>query len=267
MTIEEIRYDFTEHVEKFHSFFIKIMKLIIISKLNCLESNSTSLNYFYELVSRIEGCETHKIKYGKTMIFTKFLGHEFNYHTVRVTTKVMENFTIEMRIESIIPDFVKIFDKISLETDTIKWNTSKIIQSIDSNVNTKREENTAEKEKNDAKGKHMVIDEKKEVREQNNIIKNEVSTTFMLLESFIESLYILISLPKTNPNSLSGKYVEIKDVSVTRKILNIELVVDENTIILDLYPRSKNRVVVSIDNEEKTGNTLREIMLQNVPAQ
>ncbi|MDN5847603.1 MAG: hypothetical protein L0H53_15165, partial [Candidatus Nitrosocosmicus sp.] len=82
MAIEEIRYDFREHPEQFRSYFAKIMKLIIISKLNCLEKNLTSLNYFNEVISRIEGCDIHKIKYGKPMIFTKFFGYEFNYHTV-----------------------------------------------------------------------------------------------------------------------------------------------------------------------------------------
>lgn len=112
MAIEEIRYDFREHPEQFHSYFTKIMKLIIISKLNCLEKNLTSLKYFNEIISRIEGCDIHKIRYGKPMIFTKFFGHEFNYHTVRVKIKIIDKYAIDISLESIIPDFVKTFDKL-----------------------------------------------------------------------------------------------------------------------------------------------------------
>src|SRR5687768_796414 len=101
------------------------MRLIIISKLNCLEKNLTSLKYINELISRIEGCETHKIKYGKSMIFTKFFGYEFNYHTVRVKIKITEKYTIDISLESIIPDFVKTFDKLSTDTNEINWNITK----------------------------------------------------------------------------------------------------------------------------------------------
>jgi hypothetical protein len=66
-----------------------------------------------------------------------------------------------------------------------------------------------------------------------------------------------------NTNSLSGRNIEIKDISVSRKILNIEMLVDEKTVILDCLPKSKNGVVVSIDNDEKIGETIRTVMLQN----
>ena len=64
-------------------------------------------------------------------------------------------------------------------------------------------------------------------------------------------------------NSLGGREIEIKDISVSRKILNIEMLVDEKTVILDLLPKSKNGVVVSIDNDEKIGETIKTVMLQN----
>ena len=64
-------------------------------------------------------------------------------------------------------------------------------------------------------------------------------------------------------DGLSGRNIEIKDISVSRKILNIEMLVDEKTVILDFLPKSKNGVVVSIDNDEKIGETIRTVMLQN----
>ena len=242
MAIEEIRYDFREHPEKFHSYFAKIMRLIIISKLNCLEKNLTSLKYFNELISRIEGCETHKIKYGKSMIFTKFFGYEFNYHTVRVKIKITEKYTIDISLESIIPDFVKTFDKLSTDTNEINWNITKYsingIKFDDQRRNSQDELNL-------------------------QLMEKEAKLTFYLLDSFIQTLYLLMTQSGVNTNSLSGRNIEIKDISVSRKILNIEMLVDEKTVILDCRPKSKNGVVVSIDNDEKIGETIRSVMLQN----
>jgi hypothetical protein len=242
LAIEEIRYDFREHPEKFYSYFAKIMKLIIISKLNCLEKNITSLKYFNELISRIEGCETHKIKYGKSMIFTKFFGYEFNYHTVRVKIKITEKYTIDISLESIIPDFVKTFDKLSTDTNEINWNITKY-----------------------STNGIKFDDQKRNSQDELNLqlMEKEAKLTFYLLDSFIQTLYLLMTQSGVNTNSLSGRNIEIKDISVSRKILNIEMLVDEKTVILDCLPKSKNGVVVSIDNDEKIGETIRTVMLQN----
>lgn len=218
------------------------MRLIIISKLNCLEKNLTSLKYFNELISRIEGCETHKIKYGKSMIFTKFFGYEFNYHTVRVKIKITEKYTIDISLESIIPDFVKTFDKLSTDTNEINWNITKYsINGI------------------------KLDDQKRNSQDELNLqlMEKEAKLTFYLLDSFIQTLYLLMTQSGVNTNSLSGRNIEIKDISVSRKILNIEMLVDEKTVILDCRPKSKNGVMVSIDNDEKIGETIRAVMLQN----
>jgi hypothetical protein len=242
LAIEEIRYDFREQPEKFRSYFAKIMRLIIISKLNCLEKNLTSLKYFNELINRIEGCETHKIKYGKSMIFTKFFGYEFNYHTVRVKIKITEKYTIDISLESIIPDFVKTFDKLSTDTNEINWNITKY-----------------------STNGIKFDDQKRNSQDELNLqlMEKEAKLTFYLLDSFIQTLYLLMTQSGVNTNSLSGRNIEIKDISVSRKILNIEMLVDEKTVILDCRPKSKNGVVVSIDNDEKIGETIRAVMLQN----
>ena len=243
MAIEEIRYDFREHPEQFHSYFTKIMKLIIISKLNCLEKNITSLKYFNEVISRIEGCDVHKVKYGKPMIFTKFFGYEFNYHTVRVKIKIIDKYTIDISLESIIPDFVKTFDKLSTDTNEINWNTSKY----------------------STNGIEFGDDQDRKSQDDPNLqsIEKEAKLTFYLLDLFIQTLYLLMTQSGANTSSLSGRNIEIKDISVSRKILNIEMLVDEKTVILDFLPKSKNGVVVSIDNDEKIGETIRTVMLQN----
>lgn len=219
------------------------MKLIIISKLNCLEKNLTSLKYFNEVISRIDGCDVHKVKYGKPMIFTKFFGYEFNYHTVRVKIRITDKYTIEISLESIIPDFVKTFDKLSTDTDEINWNTNK----------------------HPTNGVKFGDDQVTNSQDNSNFqsIEKEAKLTFYLLDSFIQTLYLLMTQSSESTNSLSGRNIEIKDISVSRKILNIEMLVDEKTVILDFLPKSKNGIVVSIDNDEKNGETIRAVMLQN----
>ena len=243
MAIEEIRYDFREHPEQFHSYFTKMMKLIIISKLNCLEKNLTSLKYFNEVISRIDGCDIHKVKYGKPMIFTKFFGYEFNYHTVRVKIRITDKYTIDISLESIIPDFVKTFDKLSTDTNEINWNTNK----------------------HPTNGVKFGDDQVTNSQDNSNFqsIEKEAKLTFYLLDSFIQTLYLLMTQSSESTNNLSGRNIEIKDISVSRKILNIEMLVDEKTVILDFLPKSKNGIVVSIDNDEKNGETIRAVMLQN----
>ncbi len=175
MTIEEITYDFTGHKEYLHNFFVKIIRLMIISKLNCLESNSTSKIYFYEMVKRIDGCETHKIKYGKSMIFTKYLGYEFNFHTIRSTIKIIDQYNISIRLESIFFDFVKIFDKLSSDLQTIKWNTP--ISTINTTTTTDTipdKNNNGEIAKNNNKGT-SITDSKKGIVHTNN--RNNIKNT------------------------------------------------------------------------------------------
>ncbi len=220
------------------------MKLIIISKLNCLATNLTSVRYFHELINKIDGCDTHKIKYGKPMIFTKFLGYEFNYHTVRVTIKIIDKFIIEILIESMIQDYVKTFDKLSIDTNDVKWNTNSHLL-----YNEENGENS----------------EKKLTDKERKSILKEVKTTFDLLDSFIHSLFFLTSLPNIDPNSLSERSIEIKDVSITRKILNIEILIEGETLILDLNPKAKDKINISVDNDKETGKTIKELIIQNIP--
>ena len=109
----------------------------------------------------------------------------------------------------------------------------------------------------------MIKDKNSQDDSNLQLIEKEAKLTFYLLDSFIQTLYLLMTQSGVNTNSLSGRNIEIKDISVSRKILNIEMLVDEKTVILDFLPKSKNGVVVSIDNDEKIGETIRTVMLQN----
>ena len=240
MTIEEIRYDFTGHSEHFRNFFSKILKLIIISKLNCLESNQTSVKYFNELIKNIKDCKTHKVKYGKSMLFAKYMQYEFTFQTIKTIIKVIEKDIIDILFESIIQDFVKIFDDLSTSINTINWNGN-------GNWNDKDNSTNSHESENDKK------------------IEKEIKSIFHLLELFIESLFYLATLPSlnnNNNNSLMGKTIEIKDISIIRKSLIIEILVDESVIILNLSPKKNKQVSIILDNKYNTGKTIKEIILQ-----
>lgn len=235
------------------------MKLLIISKLNCLETNRLSVKYFQELVSRIDGCDFHSVKYGKPMLFTKFLGYEFNYHTVRVSLKTIDSFAIEISIESIVQEFVKIFDELSSDTREIKWNDNHSSARIQkpSSLPSRSEEVRTEQEVQDEEANKVS----KTIA--SNEDKEGVKIIFHMLDLFIGSLLILMNLSSRDESSLLGKNIEIKDVSLTRRILNIEILVNDDTIILDCNSKSKNKVFVSLDNDIKIGDTIKNLMLQN----
>ena len=252
MTIEEVRYDFTEHPEHFRNFFSKILKLMIISKLNCQESNKTSVGYFNRIISNIDNCTTHRVKYGKSMIFTKFFHYEFTYQSIRVTIKITGKHTIDIQLESIIPDFVKFFDELSSDTKAIKWSITSIgDNSVQESTKAERDENSY----SDSSGIQQQSEEK---------IQHEIKMFFCLLEAFIETLYGLISIqPNNNNDSLIGKTIEIKDVCVIRKSLIIEIVIDEKIMIISLSPKKNKHISIILDNDDKTGNTIKELILQN----
>lgn len=230
MAIEEIKYDFTEHKEHLWSFFSKILKLVIISKLNCLESSEISVKYFNELIKNIENCKTHRVKYGKSIIFAKFMQYDFTFQTIKVIIKIIDKNIINLLLESIIPDFVKFFDELSTSINTIKWNKNYNDNAID----------------------------------KDEAINKDIKTIFYLLEAFIETLFYLATVhPSTNNNdSLMGKMIEIKNVSVIRKNLIIELLIDDNLIILSLSPKKNKFITTILDNSNNTGKTIRQIILQ-----
>jgi hypothetical protein len=229
LAIEEIKYDFTEHKDHFKNFFSKILKLIIISKLNCLESSEISVKYFKELIKNIENCKTHRLKYGKSIIFAKFMQYEFTFQTIKVIIKITDKNIINLLLESIFPDFVKFFDELSINTNTIKWNEN-------NNDN---------------------------VFDRDEAMNKDIKTIFYLLEAFIETLFYLATIPSINNNdSLMGKMIEIKNVSMIRRNLSIELLIDDNIIILSLSPKKNNLITIILDNSNNTGKTIKEIIHQ-----
>lgn len=253
MAIEVVNYDFSDHPDQFQHYFKKIMKLIIISKLNCIGTNQSSVDYFVRLVNRISGCNHHYIRYGRLMLFTKFMGHEFNYHTVNVSLKILENNVLELSIESIIQDFVKIFDTLSSDTREIYWNiTEKIVNEASS---SESESESQSSEKHEIKNNQVENNQTKRTDYE--------AITFSLLESFINALYFLMNLSMKDKSSLMNIYVEIKDISLTRRILTVEVMVDDEIVIIDLNPKTKDKVSITLDDDKYTGKAIKSLMIQN----
>jgi hypothetical protein len=284
LAIEEIRYDFREHEDHYRPFFVKTLRLIIISKLNCLGSNKTSARYFNEMVNRIEGCRTHTVKYGKTVTFVEFLNYKFNYQAVKVSVKVIENYIIDIILESIFSEFVTIFDRFSSsETNTIKWNIGRD-EKLEHDIDDKRINNGNKK-------KGIITQQKKKnenrdtAEDEDNMptdiqIQKDITIIFDLLDSFIESVFFLASMSSSSSNStahsfphssnnnnqyasLKEKTIEIRDVSVVRKTINIEFLIDEKTAIISLTSKKRNPVTIALDNEFKIAHTLKNVMLQD----
>jgi hypothetical protein len=77
-------------------------------------------------------------------------------------------------------------------------------------------------------------------------------------------LYYLSSIsPDNDKDSLIGKMIEIKDVSVNRKNLSIEILIDEKIIIINFSPKKSNPISIVLDNDNNTGKTIKELILQN----
>lgn len=185
------------------------------------------------------------------MLFTKFMGHEFNYHTVNVSLKILENNVLELSIESIIQDFVKIFDTLSSDTREIYWNiTEKIVNEV-----SPSESESQSSEKHEIKNNQVENNQTKRTDYE--------AITFSLLESFINALYFLMNLSMKDKSSLMNIYVEIKDISLTRRILTVEVMVDDEIVIIDLNPKTKDKVSITLDDDKYTGKAIKSLMIQN----
>jgi hypothetical protein len=166
-----------------------------------------------------------------------------------VSLKILENNLLELSIESIIQDFVKVFDTLSSDTSEIIWNVPEKIVNDSSKLDSNRSEKY----------------ERKDNKIENNQTKRTdyEAITFSLLESFINVLYFLMNLSKKDKSSLMDSVVEIKDISLTRRILTVEVMFDDEIVIIDLNPKTKEKVSITLDDNKHTGETVKSLMIQN----
>jgi hypothetical protein len=122
LTIEEIRYDFKGFRKYADDFIHDLIKLMIISKMNCPYNSELSRNYFLGLVKQIAGCETYIVKYGQPMLYIRYRGIEFTEQKVTSKFVRFNEYAIEVILESVFAEFVKSFDNLSSSSeDKVKW--------------------------------------------------------------------------------------------------------------------------------------------------
>lgn len=226
------------------------------------------MKYFNELVKNIEGCSTHIVKYGKTILFVKFLDYEFNYQAIKASIKIIDNCIMDITLESIFSDFVKIFDKLSSDklnqSNNIQWNIYNKANNGNNFKTVNRDNN------NDTGKKEKGAESNKSSNKDEMIFHKEIVVIFNLLDMFVESLLYLSTLSQSSEpynSSLNEKTIEIRDVSIVRKTVNIEFLIDNKTILMSLSPKKKLPILIIIDNDKNTGDTMKQIMLQSNPFQ
>ena len=124
MVREEIRYDFSDYPTYADVFIKDLLRLMIISKLNTT-FNGNSRDYFNSLVNNIDNCSTVVIKYGKPLIYARYNGMEFAEQKVTTLFKRINEYTIDVILESPYDEFIKSFDLLSPTSQkNIRWNTN-----------------------------------------------------------------------------------------------------------------------------------------------
>ena len=106
LVIEEIRYDFREHPKQADDFIRDLIKLMIISKMNCTFKSSLSGNNFRNLIKQIPGCEIHIVRYGRPILYVKYKGMEFTDQKVTSQFIRINDYVIDV-MESVFGEYVR----------------------------------------------------------------------------------------------------------------------------------------------------------------
>jgi hypothetical protein len=123
LIIEEIRYDFEQFRKHADEFIHDLIRLMIISKMNCTLSNTLAKDYFVTLIKQIPGCEAYIVKYGQPILYIKYKGIiEFTDQKVTSQFVRINEYIVDVIVESIFEEFVKTFDNLASTPESkIKW--------------------------------------------------------------------------------------------------------------------------------------------------
>jgi hypothetical protein len=122
LVIEEVRYDFADHPKYADSFVRNLMRLMILSKLNSSARSAVSKAFFLEVISEINGCEAYIVNYGQPLLYAKYAGVSFTDQKVGCQFVRINEYIIEVTVESILADSAKTFDSIASSSQSqIKW--------------------------------------------------------------------------------------------------------------------------------------------------
>lgn len=204
MVAEEVRYDFSDHPKYADTFVRNLIRLMILSKLNCSARSAASKAFFLEVVSQIRGTEAYIVNYGQPLLYVKYRGVAFTDQKIGCKFIRPQVQVIDVVVESMFVDFVRIFDNLASSSESqINWG-----------VSTAKEGEEGEE---------------------------AAGSLFRLLDAFVDSVARLSALPSSSPDSLQGKRFAIRNAIINKKSLDIELLVDDGVNMLRINPLRKKR--------------------------
>ncbi len=121
MTAELISYDFSEHPQYVDDFIRGLLKLMIISKINSPTDTDKTKEYFTDFVKQIDECEPYVVNYSRQTLYARFKRMEFTEQKVLSSFVRRNDVLIDVTIESVSEDSVKMFDKLAINPEKILW--------------------------------------------------------------------------------------------------------------------------------------------------
>jgi hypothetical protein len=199
LVVEEVRYDFEDYPKYADDFVKDLLRLMIVSKLNASVRNSSSKVYFMDIISHIQSCEAYIVNYGQPLLYVKYKGIEFTDQKVTTQFMRVSDSVIDLTLESMFGDFVKTFDGLASAAQ------SKV-----------RWSNSDEPTKS-----------------------NAPDNLFSILDSFVNAVSRLTMLDKSSPGTLRGKRFVIRNASILRKTLHLEILIEGQLSIIEINSSKK----------------------------
>lgn len=230
MVVEEVRYDFEDYPRYADDFIKDLLRLMILSKLNAAVRSSASRAYFVSIVSQIKGCEAYIVNYGQPLLYVRYQGIEFTDQKVTTQFVRTDDHIVDITLESLFGDFVKRFDDLaSASQNKVTWAISP--------------------QNDETKTTPLSPD-----------------PLFSLLDSFVNAVSRLTVLDRSNPDSLKNKRVIIRNASILRKALYLELMINGQLNILEINSSKKRSdlAVALLLGPSEPAKALVELMRQKV---
>jgi hypothetical protein len=234
---EEVRYDFSAYPKYADGFVRNLIRLMIIAKLNCSARSAVSKAFFLDVVSQIPGSEAYIVNYGQPLLYVKYRGVPFTDQKVGCRFIRLKDHVVDVTVESIFADFVKRFDELASSSESqVHWG---VVSEPIKTTPTAAEE-----------------------QQQQN--REDLGSLFMLLDAFVDSVARLSVIPSSSPDSLQGKRLTIRNAIVSKKSLDIELLVDNSLNIVRISPLRKKRkdAVNMLMTSSESAKALLSLMIQ-----
>jgi hypothetical protein len=102
-------------------FIRGLLKLMIISKINSPADTDKTKRYFSTFVKQIDECEPYVVNYSRQTLYARFRTMEFIEQKVSSSFVRRNDVMIDVTIESVSEESVKMFDKLAMNPVKILW--------------------------------------------------------------------------------------------------------------------------------------------------